>query len=183
MIPEESFIEEVARDRDISDERKPQIIRWIQQMRAGYVLLEQADWHNLSLEVNNLWLSKCFSCQEIAVWVSERMLFPAYDFVIAPNDDLPEEIRADFIEAAKIIDLSSRGSAALLRLCIQKLCKYQPCRCRPLVDSHVLTSLPPVLARSKGSRCLRVGLPPDARCGIHDDVVDTLGLGEHGHMA
>src|SRR5215469_775785 len=29
----------------------------------------------------------------------------------------------------------------------------------------------------------RVGLPPDARCGIHDDVVDTLGLGEHGHMA
>jgi hypothetical protein len=30
---------------------------------------------------------------------------------------------------------------------------------------------------------LRVGLPPDARCGIHDDVVDTLGLGEHGHMA
>ena len=30
---------------------------------------------------------------------------------------------------------------------------------------------------------LRVGLPPEARCGIHDDVVDTLGLGEHGHMA
>jgi hypothetical protein len=30
---------------------------------------------------------------------------------------------------------------------------------------------------------LRVGLPPDACCGIHDDVVDTLGLGEHGHMA
>jgi len=30
---------------------------------------------------------------------------------------------------------------------------------------------------------LRVGLPPDARCGIHDDVVDTLGLVKHRHMA
>jgi hypothetical protein len=37
--------------------------------------------------------------------------------------DLPGDIKADFNEAALILDASPRGSAALLRLCMQKLCK------------------------------------------------------------
>jgi hypothetical protein len=39
------------------------------------------------------------------------------------------------------------------------------------------------LSSRAAAASLRVRLPPAARCGIHDDVVDTLGLGEHGHMA
>jgi hypothetical protein len=37
---------------------------------------------------------------------------------------LPEDIRNDYLEAQRIADRPPRGAAALLRLCIQKLCKF-----------------------------------------------------------
>jgi endogenous inhibitor of DNA gyrase (YacG/DUF329 family) len=75
-------------------------------------------------KVNNLWLSKCFSCGKAAVWVYTSIRYPDCMSRMLPNDDLPDDIKNDFTEAAQILELSPRGAAALLRLCIQKLCAH-----------------------------------------------------------
>ena len=74
--------------------------------------------------VHNLHLSKCYRCKKIAVWVHDNIVFPHEKQGALPNQDLPDDIIKDFEEARDIVGLSPRGAAALLRLCIQKLCKH-----------------------------------------------------------
>uniref|UniRef100_UPI004057BF91 DUF4145 domain-containing protein n=1 Tax=Candidatus Electronema sp. TaxID=2698783 RepID=UPI004057BF91 len=72
--------------------------------------------------VLNLHLSKCFTCEKFSIWVHDSLVFPNKIYVVPPNPDLPDDVRQDYEEASKILDMSPRGSAALLRLAIQKLC-------------------------------------------------------------
>ena len=51
-----------------------------------------------------------------------RLIFPSTGQGSLPSTDLPPEVRADYQEARSIAAVSPRGAAALLRLCIQKLC-------------------------------------------------------------
>lgn len=51
------------------------------------------------------------------------MIYPDASGTMPANPDLSPEIQADYSEAASIVNHSPRGAAALLRLCIQKLCK------------------------------------------------------------
>ena len=72
--------------------------------------------------VYNLFLSQCFNCQEIAVWMGASLLWPSRGEVPLPNPDMPIEAISDYEEAAQIVGQSPRGAAALLRLVIQKIC-------------------------------------------------------------
>lgn len=49
-------------------------------------------------------------------------MYPKKIIVDMPNEDLSEEIKKDYLEAAIIFNDSVRSSAALLRLALQKLC-------------------------------------------------------------
>lgn len=69
-------------------------------------------------------VSRCRKCGETTIWLGEKMVFPINATAEPPNADLPDEIAADYEEARMIASLSPRGAAALLRLCIQKLCKH-----------------------------------------------------------
>ena len=52
------------------------------------------------------------------------MVFPTSSPAPPPNADLPSDIQDDFNEARRIVTQSPRGASALLRLCVQKLCKH-----------------------------------------------------------
>lgn len=74
-------------------------------------------------DIFNANLSLCFNCNEIALWAGSSMAWPIQNNAPAPNPDLPDDVRLDFDEAGRIMQLSPRGAAAMLRLAIQKLCK------------------------------------------------------------
>ncbi len=72
---------------------------------------------------NRLAITRCFNCDKDAVWLRGRLVDPELGGVALPNPDLSDEIKDDYLEAAAIVQRSPRGAAALLRLCVQKLCK------------------------------------------------------------
>lgn len=72
--------------------------------------------------VGKIQLSQCSHCQQYSIWFSDSLVYPDVSLAEPPNDDLSEEIKADYLEAASILQKSPRGAAALLRLAIQKLC-------------------------------------------------------------
>lgn len=85
-------------------------------------------WDNLQQVFRGRWHfnevtgSTCAHCNRSAVWFDEIMVYPDFQGIQPPNQDLSEDIQSDYQEAASILQKSPRGSAALLRLAIQKLC-------------------------------------------------------------
>jgi len=73
-------------------------------------------------EVQGFSVSFCNHCEKPALWIGRQLIYPDVSTAEPPSPDLPVEIQADYDEARGIVNRSPRGAAALLRLCIQKLC-------------------------------------------------------------
>jgi hypothetical protein len=67
--------------------------------------------------------ARCSHCKDYTLWHFGKMIYPEDSGVPPPSEDLSEGIRADYLEAKSIVNKSARGAAALLRLCVQKLCE------------------------------------------------------------
>ncbi len=86
---------------------------------------------------SNTAYTTCCSCNQKIVWhnipkydnvngyVNDyKILYPSTHSIPMPNEDLPEDIKQDYMEAREICNLSPRSACALLRLALQKLCKH-----------------------------------------------------------
>jgi len=120
----EEFIHSIAASIDSTQEEKASNLVFIQRLNTGLVFFDEIQQSSYRLPICNLHLSKCFNCGKFSVWVHNRLLFPATKAGAPPNPDLPKEIAADFEEARDTVNASARGAAALLRLCVQNLCKH-----------------------------------------------------------
>lgn len=77
-----------------------------------------------SQNMGGVYFFRCSSCNGLSIWIFNEMIWPPESGVPRPNSDLPDDVRRDYEEAGTILGSSPRGAAALLRLGIQKLCKY-----------------------------------------------------------
>ena len=80
--------------------------------------------------------AQCVHCKKWTLWTfkpkkyelgviawSGELIYPFKLTSPLPHRDLPEACKSEYEEARYVLPFSSRASAALLRLCIQKLCK------------------------------------------------------------
>ncbi len=113
-------------EQDLKGAEDPEkLIERYEKLATELPFLEHAnEYERGTMQVRNVHISTCFNCNKISIWVYDRMIYPQKGEAPPANPDLPEDIRRDYEEASAILDLSPRGAAALIRLCIQKLCKH-----------------------------------------------------------
>jgi hypothetical protein len=122
-VPRDKSGYEVATDLDA--ELRASIEQYVDRLATGRPFLSPRSGSLYpDADLENVSVSSCYNCTDIAIWLYDRLVWPARGEVPLPNADLPGEIRDDYDEAGGILDRSPRGAAALLRLAIQKLCVH-----------------------------------------------------------
>lgn len=72
---------------------------------------------------NEFTVSKCEHCGNLIFWHNDKMIYPKSITVESVNEDLNDEAKGLYNEAATILHDSPRASAVLLRLALQSLLK------------------------------------------------------------
>lgn len=71
---------------------------------------------------SELYSCRCQKCGHISFWYKGKLIWPLIFGIERPMEEMPEDIKELYNEAASIIELSPKGACALLRLALQKLC-------------------------------------------------------------
>jgi len=69
----------------------------------------------------DLFISVCTECERYTVWENENVVFPFTTDMPEAEENMPEDVKAIYEEAANVFKYSPRASAALLRLAIETL--------------------------------------------------------------
>ena len=130
FLPDKELLEAFekhAREEGDQERRKmfDEHVKWTRGMLLGLPFIKKLSSSKyVDYTLDNVFISRCYTCSELALWVHDRLLFPPTRTGPPPNPDLPQQIRRDYEEASTVLDLSPRGAAAMLRLAIEKLCEH-----------------------------------------------------------
>lgn len=120
LIPTDEAIRRMPNN---SGQDQVKLLEWASKLRTGLLFIDEADNAVTCYGVvENLSISECYNCKRFALWVGDKLVDPPVMASVEPNPDMPDDIAANFNEARSIVNNSPRGAAALLRLCVQKLC-------------------------------------------------------------
>jgi hypothetical protein len=121
-IPDEKFKTEMINSKDFDAGMKQSLTEWIEKMDSGSIFFQEKEGGSYdSHRVNNLYLSQCYNCDQISLWVHDNLVFPSQKAGAHPNSDLSGYVKHNFEEARSRLNLSLRDAAAFFRLSIQKL--------------------------------------------------------------
>ncbi|MGE4494936.1 MAG: DUF4145 domain-containing protein [Methanosarcina sp.] len=76
--------------------------------------------------ISDLYLSVCQNpdCRKQSIWYFGKLIYPFLSVAPFPYDDMPSDVKEDFLEARNVVEISPRSAASLLRLALQKLMKH-----------------------------------------------------------
>jgi hypothetical protein len=95
---------ERERDPGMPPESVESIRNYLIRLLNGEVFLEKdgRDLYRLP-QLENVFLSVCYSCDKPSVWIHDRVVYPTVATAgIEPNDDLSDDIKKDFKEAGNV---------------------------------------------------------------------------------
>jgi hypothetical protein len=75
----------------------------------------------IAIYLENATANFCSRCNGYSIWLNEKRIYPMSFSAPLPDENMPGDVKTDFLEAREIVDLSPRAAAALLRLALEKL--------------------------------------------------------------
>lgn len=126
LIVDDGFIAGIMNEPTLEDETRQAVLEFAHRAVTGFVQIESESQDRVYLDkrLHNLNISRCYNCKKVSVWRYTCLIYPSKKVGPTPNQDLPQDIQGDFEEARSIVGESPRGAAALLRLCVQKVCAH-----------------------------------------------------------
>ena len=82
--------------------------------------LKKLDWQKKSSDTEAV-ISQCLKCDGKMLWWQGSIVAPSVTTAPFPHDDMPDKVKKTYEEARQIFEISSRASAALLRLALEQL--------------------------------------------------------------
>ena len=73
------------------------------------------------LNVPGVYFCSCQACLGFCIWVDEKIAHPSVSTAPMPSPDMPDDVKADYLEARDVFDKSARAAGGLLRISFEKL--------------------------------------------------------------